>query len=105
MVSSDELNRILSRIIEVSQPDAVILFGSYASGNATEESDLDFLLIKQTNELPVNRAASIRKALRDILYPMDILVYTPDEIEKNRNKKFTFIHEVFKTGKILYGRP
>jgi len=80
----------------------VILFGSYASGNAKEGSDLDLMLVKQTNEDPINRAAGIRKALKDLFIPMDILVYTPAEIEKDKERKFTFIHDVLKSGKVIY---
>jgi len=102
MVSRQELDLLVSRIVEIYQPEKVILFGSYANGNAHEGSDLDLLLIKKTNENPVNRAAGIRKALRDFLLPMDILVYTPSEIEKDKTRKFTFIYEVLKSGKVLY---
>ena len=62
----------------------VLLFGSYANGNAHEGSDLDLLLVKQTNENPLNRVADLRKALRDILISMDILVCTPSEIAKDQ---------------------
>lgn len=102
MVSQQELDRVVLRIVEIYQPEKVILFGSYAYGNAHEGSDLDLLLIKQTNENPLNRAAGIRKALRNFLLPMDILVYTPAEIAKDKERKFTFIHDVLKSGKVLY---
>ena len=102
MVSEQEISSVVSRIVEFYQPEKVILFGSYALGNADENSDLDFLLIKETNEHPLNRAAGIRKALRDILLPMDILVYTPSEISKDQARKFTFIYDVLRSGKILY---
>lgn len=102
MISQQDLDHVVSRIIEFYQPEKVILFGSYANGSAHEGSDLDLLLIKQTSEHPLNRAAGIRKAMRDILLPMDILVYTPEEIAKDKERKFTFIHDVLKSGKVLY---
>ena len=102
MVSQLEMDHVVSRIVELYQPELVILFGSYANGNANEGSDLDLLLVKQTNEPPLNRAAGLRKAMRDILLPMDILVYTPAEIAKDKERKFTFIHDVFKSGRVLY---
>lgn len=104
MVTEQDLGRLVSRIVEFYQPEKVILFGSYANGNADENSDLDLLLIKETDEHPLNRAAGIRKALRDVLLPMDILVYTPSEISKDQERKFTFIHDVLKSGRILYAR-
>ena len=102
MVSQLEMDMVVSRIVDFYQPEMVILFGSYASGNAHEGSDLDLLLVKQTNENPINRAAGIHKALRDLFIPMDILVYTPAEIAKDKERKYTFIHDVLKTGKLLY---
>jgi predicted nucleotidyltransferase len=102
MVSQLEMDRVVSRIVDFYQPEMVVLFGSYATGNAHEGSDLDLLLVKQTNENPLNRAAGLRRALRDILIPMDILVYTPSEIAKDKERKFTFIHDVLKSGKVLY---
>jgi predicted nucleotidyltransferase len=102
MVSEQEINKIIYRIVEFYQPEKIILFGSYALGNANENSDLDLLLIKDTAEPPINRAEGIHKVLRDLFLPMDILVYTPSEISKDQDRKFTFIHDILKTGKILY---
>jgi uncharacterized protein len=102
MITEQDINIVTKRIVEFYQPEKVILFGSYALGNANDNSDLDLLLIKDTDEAPINRAAGVRKSLRDILLPMDILVYTPSEISKDKERKFTFIHDVLKSGKILY---
>ena len=102
MVSQKDLDHLVSRIVDFYQPEMVILFGSYATGQANEGSDLDLLLVKQTDENPVNRAAGIRKELRDLLLPMDILVYTPSEIANDKERKFTFIYDVLKSGKVLY---
>ena len=102
MVSDKDLNKVVSRIVEFYQPEKIILFGSYAQGNPNENSDLDLILIKETNEPALDRAEGIHKALRDLFLPMDILVYTPSEISKDKDRKFTFIHDVLKTGKILY---
>ena len=96
MITEQDIKVVTKRIVEFYQPEKIILFGSYALGNADDNSDLD------TDEAPINRAAGIRKALRDILLPMDILVYTPSEISKDKERKFTFIHDVLKSGKILY---
>jgi predicted nucleotidyltransferase len=102
MVSELDLDKVVARIVDFYHPEQVILFGSYACGMPHEGSDIDLLIVKETNENPVNRTAGIRNALKDILLPMDILVYTPTEIAKDKDQKFTFIHDVFKLGKILY---
>ena len=104
MISPQQIQRITNRIVDVYQPEKIILFGSYAHGTASENSDLDLLIIKETEEASVDRAAMVRKSMRDFLLPMDILVYTPQEIEENQKSKFSFIYQVIKTGKLLYDR-
>lgn len=103
MVTEKDINTVVARIIEFYKPQQIILFGSYAMGTADENSDLDLLLVKDTDEPVLNRTEGIYKVLRDLFLPMDILVYTPSEIRKDKDRKFTFIHQALKTGKILYG--
>ena len=104
MITQQQLDHIVTRILKLYQPEKIILFGSYADGTAAENSDLDLFLVKDTIESPVERSAMIRNALRDFLQPMDILVYTPEEVEKDKDRKFSFVHEVLKSGKVLYAR-
>ena len=104
MMASHQLEEIVARIIEVYHPEKIILFGSYANGSAKDSSDIDLLLVKHTNELPVDRAAMVRTSLRSFSFPMDILVYTPEEIENFKGSKFSFVSQVLKSGKILYER-
>ena len=99
MVSKLEFEKVVVRIVNFYHPDQPILFGSYAYGMPHEGSDPDLLIVKETHESPDNRTGRIRNALKDFLLHMDILVYTPTEIAKDR--KFTFIHDVFKLGKVL----
>jgi uncharacterized protein len=104
MMETQKLQQIVDRIIEVYGPEKIILFGSYANGTAKESSDIDLLLVKETNEVPVDRASFVRNSLRSFLLPMDILVYTPEEIERSKETKYSFISQVLKSGKILYER-
>ncbi|MCX6249221.1 MAG: nucleotidyltransferase domain-containing protein [Bacteroidetes bacterium] len=104
MIAVKKLDEIVKRIVEVYQPEKVILFGSYANGTAKETSDIDLLLVKQTDEVPVERAVTVRRSLRGFLFPMDILVYTPKEIENSSRNKFSFVSRVLKSGKILYDK-
>jgi len=105
MPSDNQLEIIVKRIVEFYSPEKIILFGSMADGTASLESDIDLLLVKKTDVPPVERAAGIRKSLKDILLPLDILVFTPDEIAKDVNRKFSFIYQVMKSGKVVYARP
>ena len=81
-VSEDVINDIAERIVDAVNPEKIILFGSYAYGKPTKDSDLDILVI-MNSELPgYKRSVPIYKALAGILIPKDIIVYTPQEVEE-----------------------
>ena len=104
MIGSDKIAYIIARIVSGYHPDKIILFGSYAIGKANEDSDLDLMVIKATDLPRPQRTFQVRKMLYGALVPIDLIVYTPDEIAESRGNKFSFVSEVMKTGKILYER-
>lgn len=98
-----QIKNIVSNLKKNYSPEMIVLFGSYSDGTFTEESDLDLLIIKNTNIHPIWRRVQARKACKSSV-PMDIIVYTPDEINLLKNNNSLFIADVFKNGKILYDR-
>ena len=104
MISRDTIDRVVKTIAERYKPEKIIVFGSCAAGNAREAHDLDLFIIKHTELRPHKRADEIHEYFRDD-YPcaMDLLVYTPDEVEHWKDCKFSFVHRVLKTGKVVYG--
>jgi len=104
MIESDTIDAIVSRIVSNFNPDKIILFGSYANGTATTDSDLDLLIIKDT-ELPVHkRSNAIQLLLIGSMIPMDILVYTNKDFESKQKQKYSFLYSAIKTSKVLYER-
>ena len=97
------LNDIVSNLKANYSPEKIILFGSYSDGTYTEDSDIDLLLIKETNKHPIWRRVEARKASKAVI-PIDILVYTADEIKQILTDKSSFLIDVIKNGKILYER-
>ncbi len=85
-------------------PDKIILFGSYAAGNANNDSDLDLLIIKDTDLPKHKRSFDIQKSLIGSMIPMDILVYTMAEFELEKTQKNSFLSSLIKTSKVLYER-
>jgi predicted nucleotidyltransferase len=83
-------------------PEKIILFGSFANGNPDENSDLDLFIIKDTKLSRPERTVQVRKLLYGARIPIDLIVYTPKEIEESKENRFSFVHEVLKTGKTLY---
>jgi predicted nucleotidyltransferase len=102
----DEVRALLDRLVEVTKelcdPEAIILFGSWAEGRATKDSDLDVLVICETNR-PAHVSGRIRWALIDWLHPMDILVYTPEEWHRKRDWPHLFASDAYRKGVLLHG--
>lgn len=104
MIQDDKISEIIHKIASGYNPDKIILFGSYANGSASVDSDIDIFVIK-SSELPrPQRAMQLRKMLYGSLIPMDLIVYTPDEVEKEKDVEYSFVHEVLNSGKTLYER-
>ncbi len=96
------LKEAVDRIIKRFNPEKIILFGSYAYGKPTVDSDIDLMIVMDTDEKPHKRAVSIRKALKDIGIPKDIIVKTPQEFERFKDIVGTVIYPVAHKGKLLY---
>jgi uncharacterized protein len=96
------LQNIVQRIVAGVQPEKIILYGSYAYGTPTPDSDLDILVIMETKERPADRVLTISRLLRPRPFPMDILVRSPDEISAALKRKDSFIQEILTHGIVLY---
>jgi len=95
-----ELNRIVSILIEKYDPLKIILFGSLATGNVHEYSDLDLIVIKNSTKSFYERLEEVIEFI-DSDVGTDIIVYTPAEIEEVKDRLF-FKEEVFGKEKVLY---
>jgi len=92
------------------KPYKVILFGSYATGNPTEDSDLDVAVILDSDEIAegfaerMNQWRPVARAVREINYQiaMDIIVYSRAEIDYLKENENYFVKEIEDTGKVLY---
>ena len=98
----DVLGEVVRRIVEVADPEKIILFGSYAYGKPRGGSDLDILVVMDSDLPRYKRSVPIYKALADLLIPMDILVYTPQEIEDWSDVPQAFITSILRKGKVIY---
>jgi predicted nucleotidyltransferase len=104
MIDSKKIDEVVSRIATRFNPDKIILFGSYANGTQNEDSDLD-LLIVQDSDLPMlKRGLDIRMSLIGTKIPMDILIYTKSEFELEKSSNFSFLNSAIKNSKVLYER-
>ncbi|HVN54631.1 MAG TPA: nucleotidyltransferase domain-containing protein [Anaerolineaceae bacterium] len=98
------LPEITQRILAVSDPDEIILFGSYARGDHRPDSDLDLLVIKDQVQSPNEEAARIYQALAYLSIPVDIVVVSKAYVERYRNLIGTVVRPALNEGKVLYAR-
>jgi predicted nucleotidyltransferase len=92
------------RIVEKFHPDKIILFGSFARGGAGPDSDADLLVVMPTNGSRRELAVQIDMALFGIPLPADVVVVTPEDVERGRGQIGTFIRPALTEGKVLYER-
>lgn len=102
-INEKVIQDITTKIVNHFHPEMVILFGSYASGNTQKGSDLDLLVIRDSDIPKHKRSIPIRRLFRGYMIPMDIIVYTPFEVEKYKDVIGSFIHHILNKGRILYG--
>jgi uncharacterized protein len=100
-VTLRDIQEIVQQIVEHCHPQKVILFGSYARGTPTEDSDVDLLVVMETEEPPLHAAARIA-AVVDHPCALDILVRRPSDLEASLARKGVFATEVLTTGVVLY---
>ena len=99
-----ELNDISRRLIKEYDPEKIILFGSRAEGKDSEGSDIDLVIVKETDKRPLDRRIEVETLLADRAVPIDLIVYTPDEIRRLYSIGSPFVEEIVETGRLLYMR-
>jgi uncharacterized protein len=100
MVTLEEIQNLAQRINAKFHTERIILFGSYARGNPTPDSDVDLLVILPFDGKGWRQAAEIRAQMQPN-FPLDLLVRKPAEIHRRLAAGDPFIAEVMETGKVL----
>jgi uncharacterized protein len=96
------LKTIIEKVTENFNPEKIILFGSYAYGKPTKDSDIDLMVVMDTDMNPYERALPIRKALKYIGMPKDVIVRTPQEFERFKDIVGTIIYTAAHKGRVIY---
>lgn len=104
--SQELIDRMAQQIVREVDPERIVLFGSWARGEANEQSDVDFLVVEREpfgpNRNRREEAVRIWECLYDFRVPKDILVYSVDEINQWKDSDFHVVGKALKEGKILY---
>jgi len=101
MIEMQKVYEFRDLIIKLFHPQKIILFGSYAYGAPTEDSDVDMLVIMPFEGKGAHKATEILIAT-DPHFPIDLLVRTPEQIKTRVEMGDFFLREVTKKGKVLY---
>jgi predicted nucleotidyltransferase len=104
MTRAQEIERVVRRIAEGYRPLKVILFGSYAYGQPTEDSDIDLLIVKDTSERFIDRWVAVRELIADPdrRIPVEPIVVTPEELDRRLSRGDQFFQEIVARGKLVY---
>jgi predicted nucleotidyltransferase len=102
--TQEKINEMVRRIVKRFDPEQIILFGSHAKGTAGPDSDVDLLIIMPVSGSKREKQIEIGVALHDIRIPMDIIVTTPEEVERRKNLVGTIIRPALREGEIIYVR-
>lgn len=104
MVEMNEIKTVAEKIGEAIRAERVILFGSYVRGTANQDSDVDLLVIAHSQLPRHHRSRPLYQMLTPYPFPMDLLVYTPQEVELAKASDASFLSGVLKEGRVVYER-
>ncbi len=105
MISEETIRGAVDLLKEAANPVKIILFGSYASGHPSAESDLDFLVIE--SEIQDRRAEMVRlrRAVRQLRIPVDVMVVCEQDVQDWGHLPGTSLYPALKEGRVLYESP
>ncbi|HUV66969.1 MAG TPA: nucleotidyltransferase domain-containing protein [Sedimentisphaerales bacterium] len=104
MVAMDKIEEFGRRIGREFDAERVILFGSHARGAVTKDSDVDLLVVANTDLPPRQRYGAVRRLLADAPASFDIIVKTPDEYARWRSVVNHIVYFADKYGRVVYER-
>jgi predicted nucleotidyltransferase len=96
------VSEIVKRILEVAEPQRIILFGSAATGQMTKDSDIDLLVLESAPGDTRKEGVRIRQAMRGLDYPFDILVMAVERFEESKDVVGGVAYPANKYGKVIY---
>ena len=102
MIAQEQIESVVQVIVEGYEPMKIILFGSYAYGHPTKDSDLDLLIIKDGEASGIQRNRRVRTILKDFSIPIDVIVKSSQEFDMLKDIIGTVMYPANKYGKVVY---
>jgi predicted nucleotidyltransferase len=101
-VTASLIDTIIQRLLAVSHPDRIILFGSAARGQMTPDSDIDLLVLEKAPAQPRRHSVRLRDALRGLGYPFDVMVMATERFEETKGVIGGLAYPANKYGRVIY---
>lgn len=98
------VDKVVEAIVEDLSPMMIIIFGSVAKGTADGESDMDILVVMESDKKYLKRSVDVQMSFwkRNMVIDADVIVVTPEEFEENKDNEHSFISEIVSTGVVAY---
>ncbi len=100
----NQIKKLAKQIGTASSAKAVILFGSRAKGSQYAQSDVDLFVVADTDLPYYKRVRGLTPIVREYSFPVDLLLYTPEEFEQNKKDKYSVAYYASREGNVLYGK-
>ena len=105
MIKKEIIEEVKKRLVKVYDPIAIYVFGSYAWGTPTEDSDLDLLIVvDESDEKSYKRPVAGHRALRGLDISKDLIIKTKEEFEEASSNITTLIYKIKEDGELIYAR-
>jgi len=103
MLSSSDIDQLKERIVQALKPEKIFLFGSYVENRATEDSDVDLVVVVDSELAPHQRNVALKRLFPRRSFSLDAFVYTPLEFARYKDIPGTIVYNATHHGKLLYG--
>jgi len=103
MITEDTIHQAVATLVAAANPQQILLFGSYARGDAREDSDLDFMVVQSEVTDRAGEMVRLRRALRPLRVPADVLVVSADELARYGREAGSVYWWALKEGRVMHG--
>ena len=103
MIAEETIRQAVATLVAAANPERIVLFGSYARGDAHADSDLDLLVVENEVTDRAKEMVRLNRALRPLRVPVDVLVVSSDELERYGREAGSVYWWALKEGRVLHG--
>ena len=104
LIPFDQIEAVAKRIAEKFPVQKILLFGSYAYGEPEEESDVDLLVVMETDKRPIQHTLDIIRSLSPLRFSIDVIVRSEKEIQRRISQGDWMLKDAYEKGRLLYAR-